>query len=86
MKTYMFHMNVDTACEFFERVQAKELLYKRTLDEEERTNILVEMAQEGKIDAVIGTNRSKEQVVKDYTKHNNVLNLNMENIDDSPRQ
>ncbi len=85
MKTYMFHMNAETACIFYERVEAKELLYHRKLDEIERTEMLVEMAKEGLIEAVIGTNRTKEEVVEDLKKHSKVLDLRKENVDDSPR-
>ena len=82
MNTYMFHMNVDTAMAFYERVAAKELLYERTLNEAERTEILVEMAKEGLIERVVGTNRSKQQVVEDLAKHSKILDLRKEKDDD----
>ena len=75
MNTYMFHMDADTAMQFYERVAAKELLYDRTLNEIERTDILVEMAKEGLIERVVGTNRSKEEVVQDLAKHSKILDL-----------
>lgn len=71
----MFHMNVDTALIFYERVAAKELLYKRTINEEERTKILFEMAEEGLMTAVIGTDRTKEEIIKDAAKHGKVLHV-----------
>lgn len=64
----MFHMTVEEALEFFERVQ------KLLVDnEEERTKLLIQMANEGKKIAISKTERTKEQVIKDYSKHGKVL-------------
>lgn len=75
MKNLMWHMNVDTAMEFYKRVAAKELLYKRTLDEKERTKLLFEMVEEGLIESVIGTDRTKEEIIRDAAKHGKVLHV-----------
>lgn len=74
----MFHMNVDTAIIFYERVAAKELLYKRLLNEEERTKLLFEMAEAGLIQSIIGTDRTKEEIIKDSAKHGKVLHVDAE--------
>lgn len=68
-------MNVDTAMVFYERVAAKELLYKRLLNEEERTKLLFEMAEQGLIESIIGTDRTKEEIIKDAAKHGKVLHV-----------
>jgi hypothetical protein len=77
---YIFQMSVDTALEFWERVVAR-----NAQTEEERQDILIELVQEGKVDAVSKTNRSKEQILKDAKKnYGNVLNLT--NIKDEELQ
>lgn len=77
---YIFQMSVDTALEFWERVNTR-----NAQTEEERQAILIELVQEGKVDAVSKTNRSKEQILKDAQKnYGNVLNLT--NIKDKELQ
>lgn len=71
----MFHMNVDSAMEFYRRVGLAEAVEKHALNEEERTDILLQMAQERLIESVIGTDRSKEQIVQDAAKHGKVLHI-----------
>jgi len=52
----MFHMTVEEALEFFERVQ------KLPVDnEEERTKLLLQMANEGKKIAISKTERTKSR-------------------------
>lgn len=75
MKNLIFHMDVDSALEFFSRVRLIEAVEKKTLTEDERTDILLDMAKEGLIESVASTNRTKEQIVKDSTKHGKVLHI-----------
>lgn len=76
-------MNVDTTVEFWERV-AKEGL----TSEDQRLDLLLRMAQEGKIDNVMETGRSKEQIIQDYSKHYKTIcdltNLSDREGDDLP--
>jgi len=67
----MFQMDVDTALIFWERVMAA-----NANTEEERQEILKKMCEEGLIKSVVGTNRSKEQIIADLkTNFGNVLDL-----------
>jgi hypothetical protein len=76
---YMFQMSAATALEFWERVIAKKA---ETL--EERNAILLELVHEGRIQSVIATERTKEQIVKDVVKHyGNVLDLTKPDEDNS---
>ena len=67
---FSFHMDVDTACEFYRRAgEAK------ADTEEARTKILIQMVEEGLIKTVTQTNRTKEQYVADLAKNFEVLDL-----------
>jgi hypothetical protein len=61
---YMFHMSVDTALEFWDRVIAR-----KADSLAERNQILLELVEEGKIKSVMATERSKDQIVHDAAKH-----------------
>ncbi len=74
-KTGVFIMSPDIAIEYYLRVQQLGL---RT--EEECTKLLLQMAKEGKMDAVYTTARSKSQVGKDYKKHFNTLDLRKKEV------
>lgn len=83
--TMMWQMSSDRALEFFERCIAF-----KAETEEDKTNILLLMAKEGKLQRVWSTGRNKEQVVKDISKEHRVLHLNPPeqksiSIDDEPR-
>jgi hypothetical protein len=60
----MFQMSVDTALEFYTRCREQNA---QTL--EERNAILLELVEEGQIQSVMTTNRTKEQIVEDAAKH-----------------
>jgi hypothetical protein len=60
----MFQMDVDTALEFYTRCREQNA---QTL--EERNKILLELVEEGRIQSVIATNRTKEQIAEDAAKH-----------------
>lgn len=62
--------NHDVALEFWERVQQQ---HADSL--EERQAILLEMAKEGKMERVVQTGRTKEEVMKDWSKHYRVLDI-----------
>ena len=67
-----FQMTGEAAMEFFRRVS---LLDKEEDCEEARTKILIKMAQEGLIDSVLETGRSKEQYVADLKRNFSVLDV-----------
>lgn len=63
----MWSMDVETAMEFYKRVA------ERGADtEKERTDILFELLEEGKISGLSATKRNKEQIIKDLKKNFNV--------------
>lgn len=66
--TEMFYMTATEALEFFERVK---LLKADT--EEERVKLLIQMINEGSKISIGHTERDKEQILKDYSKHGRVL-------------
>lgn len=67
---FSFHMDVDTACEFYRRAAAA-----KAETEEARTKILIQMVEEGLITTVVQTNRTKEEYVSDLAKNFEVLDL-----------
>jgi len=68
-KNLMFEMTVDTALEFYERC-----LKQKAETLEEKTQILIDLAKEGKMKSVMSTDRSMDQVAKDMSKNfGNVL-------------
>lgn len=60
----VFEMTLEVAQEFYKRCTEREAV---TL--EERTKILVELANEGKMNAVMETKRTPDQVAKDMAKN-----------------
>jgi hypothetical protein len=67
----MFQLNVETALTFWERVMAT-----NANTEEERQAILLNMCDEGLIKSVVGTNRTKTQIIADFkTNFGDVLDL-----------
>lgn len=71
--TLAFHMTADQALQFFELVE--ELGLKT---ENERIALLREMIAEGFDISIFQTNRSPEQIAKDYAKHGDVLHIKLE--------
>ena len=68
---YMFHMDVDTALEFWQRV-----IDRKAETLEERNIILMELVEEGRIQSVMSTERTKEQIIQDAAKnYGRVLDL-----------
>ena len=63
-KTLLFTMIPEIAVEFWERVNKE-----NAQTEPERLKILMDLANEGKMNGVSVTGRSKEQVIQDYSKH-----------------
>jgi len=61
---YMFHMDVDTALEFWQRV-----IDRKAETLEERNTILMELVEEGRIQSVMSTERTKEQIIQDAAQH-----------------
>jgi hypothetical protein len=73
MKSIAWTMTADIAMEFFKRCQERE-----AKTEQERVEILVELAEEGKMSNVVVTKKSKDEYVKDKARHFNVLEINGE--------
>jgi hypothetical protein len=70
----MFHLDVDTALLFWERVIAA-----NAETEQERQDILLQMSAEGLIKSVVGTNRTKEQIIADLKSNfGNILDCTSE--------
>lgn len=67
-----FQLTGDSFAEFLRRV---ELLEPWEDTEENRTKIMIQMANEGLIERVFQTERSKEEYIKDVKKHLKVLDL-----------
>lgn len=74
--TLTFHMTADQALQFFQL--ANELGLET---EEERIGLLQEMIAAGFDIAVFQTNRTPEQIAKDYSRHGTVLHIKMEEDD-----
>jgi len=71
---YSFTMSPDIALEFYTEVK------KRNLNtEKERLNLLIELTKQGKIKSISKTSRSKEELIKDLSKHFNVLYIKPKN-------
>ena len=68
--TMTFHTDIETLCELYRRIQLIELE-----TEEDRIKELINMAEEGYNVTIFQTKRSKEEVVKDWLKHGDVLDL-----------
>lgn len=60
----MFEMTLEVAQEFYRRCTER-----KAVTQEERTNILIELAKEGQMKAVMETKRTPEQVAKDLAKN-----------------
>jgi len=60
----LWNMDVDTAIEFYKRC-----MERNAETEEERVEILTELAEEGRINCVSQTNRTPEQVAEDMSKN-----------------
>lgn len=64
-------MTVDTALEFYKRCNEQ-----NADTEEKRMDILTALAREGRMESVIATGRSKDQVVEDLKKnYGNILHV-----------
>lgn len=62
--TMIFEMTLDVAEEFYRRC-----VEKVAETEEERTDILIELAKEGRMNSVIHTERTQEQIIADAAKN-----------------
>lgn len=65
---YAFTMTLDAAEEFYRRVEQYEAITST-----DRNAILAQMVQEGLIQGVTATNRSREEYVQDLQKNFSVL-------------
>lgn len=63
-KHLLFQMDIDTAIEFWERV-----VKEKANTEEERINILMDLAKQNKLKSISQTNRTHDEIVADYKKH-----------------
>lgn len=66
----VFNLTADAAIEFYQRC-----ILENLNTEQERIDLLLEMAHEGKIVAISQTGRTKEQYIKDMTKEYVVWDL-----------
>jgi len=64
-------MNVDTALEFFKKVGEKEKELSRIISEKERVEIMMQLTKEGKVDSIVSTNRTPDQIAKDCAHQGN---------------
>lgn len=70
MGTLAWTMTVDTAMEFFKRCHER-----GAKTEQERADILLELAEEGQMKSVVATNKTKEEFIQDKAKHFKVLGI-----------
>jgi hypothetical protein len=70
MKTVAWTMTADTAMEFFKRCEER-----GATTEPERVKILVELAQEGQMNSVVVTNKTRDEYIKEKAKHFRVLKV-----------
>lgn len=76
-KLLVFTMSSDQALEFWRRV-----MERGAETEAERKEILLEMANEGKVESVSETGRTKEEYIQDMSKEFRVLDVR--SLDDKP--
>ena len=67
-KTVAWTMTADTAMEFYKRC-----MDRNANTEEEKVKILVELAEEGKMDHVVATDKTKEEYIAHKAKHYNII-------------
>lgn len=60
----MFEMSVEVAQEFYQRV-----IDQNAQTREEKTQILIDLAKEGRINSVIETQRTPDQIAADMAKN-----------------
>lgn len=74
MKTVAWTVTAEIAMEFFKRC------HKRgAKTEQERVKILVELAEEGKMNSVVVTSKSKDEYIKDKARHFKILKVEEKN-------
>lgn len=74
MSLVAWEMTSGTALEFFKRC-----MKQKAETEQARIEILIQLAEEGKIDRATTTNKSKEEYMKDKAKHFRVLSISRKN-------
>lgn len=77
-KLTVFHLSSDAALEFYQRC-----LLENANTEQDRIALLVQMASEGKVEAVSQTGRSKEEYIRDISREQTVLDLSQSTEEDS---
>ncbi len=70
MKTVAWTMTAEIAMEFFKRCQER-----GAKTEPERVKILVELAEEGLLNNVVVTSKSRDEYVKGLAKHFKVIKV-----------
>lgn len=69
-KTVAWTMTAGTAMEFFRRCHER-----KANTEQERVKILIELSQEGQMKSVVATSKTKEEYIKDKSRHFKVLRI-----------
>jgi len=69
-KNIAWTMSVDTAMEFWKRC-----IERKADTEKERIKILAELAEEGRMQNVVATNKTKEEYIQDKAKHFKLLRI-----------
>lgn len=70
MKHIAWTMSVDTALEFYKRC-----MERNATTEKEKVEILTELAQEGRMQSVTATDKTKDEYIADKAKHFKVLKI-----------
>lgn len=68
MKHIAWTMDVETAMEFYKRC-----MERNATTEPEKVAILTELAQEGRMKSVVGTDKTKEEFINDKSRHFKIL-------------
>jgi len=70
MGSIAWEMTVDTALEFYKRC-----VERNAETEEERMEILAELAKEGKMTSVTSSKNTKEEYIREKAKHFKILKI-----------
>lgn len=70
MRTLAWTMTAETAMEFFKRC-----MDRKAETEQERGKILEELAKEGRMTSVVATKKTKEEYIKEKSKHYRILKV-----------
>lgn len=70
MKTIAWTMTAETAMEFFKRCAER-----GAISESDRVKILAELAQEGRMNSVVGSDKTQEEYIMDKAKQFKILKI-----------